>query len=251
MVSMRHSILQAKISELDARRQRLTQRLEVLQPARELETRPEERLRLDHLLTDTRAERLEVETMLITLEDELNALRSSSMSAEQVHVPAPIERMLQPGHLTSGPIALFYSYSHRDEELRARLETHLKLLKRQGIIQDWHDRRISAGTEWEGQIHQYLESAHIILLLISADFLASDYCYDKEMQRALARHEAGEARVIPILLRSVDLVGVPFSKLQALPKDAKPVDTWPNQDAAFTNIAQGIRQVALELTARG
>jgi hypothetical protein len=163
---------------------------------------------------------------------------------------APLSASSSPRRLANGPIAVFYSYSHKDEELRERLETHLKLLKRQGIIQDWHDRRISAGTEWEGQINQYLESAQIILLLISADFLASDYCYDKEMQRALARHEAGEARVIPIMLRSVELTGAPFSKLQALPKDAKPVDTWSNQDVAFTNIAQGIRQVALELTGK-
>jgi hypothetical protein len=250
MSSIRQSILQSKINELNARRQRLTQRLDVLQPARERETRPEEQLRLDHIITETQTERLQVETELIKLEDEFNTLQSSNMAGGQSQGSTSSSETPPSRRLSNSPIAVFYSYSHKDEELRERLETHLKLLKRQGIVQDWHDRRISAGTEWEGEINQYLESAHIILLLISADFLASDYCYDKEMQRALARHEAGEARVIPIILRSVDLAGAPFSKLQALPKDAKPVDTWPNQDAAFTNVAQGIRQVALELTGK-
>ena len=246
MSSIRQSILQTKINELNAHRERLTQKLEVLQRARDRETRPEEQLRLDELIAETQAERHRAETELIKLEDEGNSLPSSLMADGQ----APLPASSSPSRLPHGPIAVFYSYSHKDEALRERLEVHLKLLKRQGIIEDWHDRRISAGTEWEGQINQYLESAQLILLLISADFLASDYCYDKEMQRALARHEAGEARVIPIMLRSVDLTGAPFSKLQALPKDAKPVDTWPNQDAAFTNIAQGIRQAALELTGK-
>jgi TIR domain len=246
MGSIRHSILQSKIHELHESRERLTKRLAVLQPARERETRPEEQLRLDHFVAETQAARQQVETELLQLEDELNGLLASPLAGGQGHVPAAPGVTPPTRRLTPGPITVFYSYSHKDEELRQRLETHLKLLKRQGIIADWHDRRISAGTEWEGQINHYLESAHLILLLISADFLASDYCYDKEMQRALERHEAGEARVVPIILRSVDLTGAPFSKLLMLPKDAKPVDTWPNQEAAFTNIAFGIRQVAGE-----
>src|SRR5579871_1216010 len=139
------------------------------------------------------------------------------------------------------PMELFYSYSHKDEELRETLETHLSPLKRQGVIAGWHDRRISAGTEWADQIDEHLNSAQIILLLISADFLASDYCYDKEMTRAMERHEAGAARVIPIILRPCDWHGAPFGKLQALPKDAKPITDWSNRDAAFLDVAQGIR----------
>ena len=123
-------------------------------------------------------------------------------------------------------VEVFYSYSHRDEELREELERHLSILKRQGIITDWHDRKIGAGTEWKGQIDIHLNTARVILLLISSDFLASDYCYDIEMRRAIERHEAGEARVIPIILRPVIWKGAPFEKLQALPKDAKPVTSW-------------------------
>jgi len=142
-------------------------------------------------------------------------------------------------------IEVFFSYAHEDEGLRDKLANHLKLLERQGVIQKWHDRQILAGTEWKGQIDSHLETAQIILLLISSDFLASDYCYDLEMKRALERHDAEEARVIPIVLRPVDnLWKAPFGKLQALPTDGKPVTRWDNEDEAFANVARGIRLTA-------
>jgi hypothetical protein len=145
------------------------------------------------------------------------------------------------------PVEVFFSYSHKDEELRDELAIHLKMLQRQGIIQNWHDREISAGTEWAGKIDQKLNSARLILLLISPNFLGSDYCYDLEMTQAMKRHEAGDARVVPIILRPVDWNGAPFERLQALPKNAKPVTTWSNRDEAFLNIAQGIRKTVQEL----
>jgi hypothetical protein len=104
----------------------------------------------------------------------------------------------------STQVEVFYSYAHEDETFRNKLETHLSLLRRQGLISAWHDRHILPGTNWAQAIDEHLESASVILLLISADFLASDYCYGLEMQRALQRHQANEARVIPILLRPVD-----------------------------------------------
>jgi TIR domain-containing protein len=150
-------------------------------------------------------------------------------------------------HGDGAPIHLFYSYSHKDEELRNQLEIHLALLRRQGFIHQWHDRGIGAGQEWADAIDANLESAQIILLLVSADFIASDYCYEKEMARALARHEAGEARVIPVILRAVDWTAAPFAKLQALPKDGKPVTAWGDKDAAWLDVAQGIRKAVEEL----
>jgi hypothetical protein len=141
---------------------------------------------------------------------------------------------------------LFYSYSHKDAELREELERHLSILKRSGIVQGWHDRAIDAGAEWAGQIDEHLGKADIILLLISADFLASDYCYDIEMKRALARHEAGEAIVIPVILRPVDWSGAPFAKLQCLPTHAVPVTSWANRDEAFRDVAEGIRHAILK-----
>ena len=148
------------------------------------------------------------------------------------------------------PIEIFISYSHKDEALRERLGTHLSLLRRQGVIDAWHDRQIGAGDEWAGAIDAHLNSAAVILLLVSADFLASDYCYDLEMNRALERHDAGDARVIPVILRSVDWRGALFAKLQALPKDGMPVTSWPDQDEAFTDIARGIRKVVEDLRPR-
>ena len=143
---------------------------------------------------------------------------------------------------SNGPITVFVSYAHEDETLRKKLDVHLSSLARQGIINLWNDRAINAGSEWEAEINQNLQTAQIILLLISADFIASDFCYCKELDKAMARHKAGTACVIPIILRSTDLEGTSFSKLQSLPTDRKPITTWDNQDAAFLNVVQGIRR---------
>jgi hypothetical protein len=142
----------------------------------------------------------------------------------------------------AAPVSLFYSYSHRDEALRKKLEAHLSLLQAEAVISGWHDRGIAAGIEWEGAISEQLDSAGIILLLVSADFLASRYCRDVEIKRAMERHEAGTARVIPVILRPVDWHTALFGKLQALPRDGKPVTSWKNRDEAFTDIARGIRE---------
>ncbi|MGB3493105.1 MAG: AAA-like domain-containing protein [Elainellaceae cyanobacterium] len=144
-------------------------------------------------------------------------------------------------------VDVFFSYSHRDEKLRDKLALHLAMLQRQDVIRSWHDRKISAGTEWAQEIDDKLNSAGIILLLVSDHFLASDYCYDVEMKRAIERHDAGEAIVVPIILKPVDWSGAPFGKLQAFPKDAKPVTKWSNRDEAFLNIARGIREAAQAL----
>ena len=147
-----------------------------------------------------------------------------------------------PGEESSDAIEVFFSYSHKDEGLRKRLEEHLSVLRRQGVISGWHDRMIGAGQEWKGEIDRRLESAQIILLLISPSFLASDYCYDIEMKRAVERHERGEATVIPIILRPCDWQGAPFGKLQGLPKDVKPVTSWKQRDEAFKDVTEGIRR---------
>ena len=147
---------------------------------------------------------------------------------------------------TTDPIRLFYSYSHKDEALRDELEEALALLKRQGVISGWHDRRIGAGDEWKGAIDKNLEEAQVILLLVSASFLASDYCWDVETKRAVERHDRGEAKVIPVILRPCDWQGAPFAKIQGLPKDAKAVTSWANKDEAWTDVAKGIRKVVAE-----
>ncbi|MCU0552555.1 MAG: SAVED domain-containing protein [Leptolyngbya sp. Prado105] len=148
--------------------------------------------------------------------------------------------------MTNSAISVFFSYSHLDEPLRDELAKHLRLLERQAVIDSWHDRKITAGQEWVDVIDHHLETAQIILLLVSANFLDSDYCYDLEMKRALERHETGSARVIPIILKPVDWELAPFGKLQALPKDGKPITKWENQDEAFASVAKALRGVAEE-----
>lgn len=123
-------------------------------------------------------------------------------------------------------LKVFFSYSHKDEPLRDKLGNHLKILEYQRLISSWHNRKILPGEEWDHRISENLESADIILLLVSADFIASPYCWDVEIRRAMEKHESGDARVIPIILRRADLTGAPFEKLQYLPQNAKPVTNW-------------------------
>ena len=151
---------------------------------------------------------------------------------------------------TTKAIEVFYSYAHQDELLRIELEKHLSILKRQGFIATWHSRKITVGVEWAHGIDAHLNTSQIILLLVSPDFIASDYCYDIEVKKALERHEVGEARVIPIILRPIEWEYMPFSKLQALPTNKKPVVSWSGRagrDNAFQDIAKGIRAVVKEL----
>src|SRR5450755_906000 len=148
------------------------------------------------------------------------------------------------------PVSMFISYAHEDEPLRSEWQKHLSLLQRQGLISTWQDRQITAGTKWAQEIDEHLKSASIILLLVSADFVASDYCYGVEMQRALDRDKAGQARVIPIIVRPCDKKDAPFAHLQALPTDTRAITTWNNRDAAWTDVATDIRRVIEELPPR-
>ena len=146
----------------------------------------------------------------------------------------------------ASPVEVFFSYAHEDEMWRIELEKHLSLLQHKGFITVWHDRKIASGTAWAQEIDTHLKAAHLILLLISSDFLASDYCWGVELQEALRRHQRGEACVIPILVRPVDWNEAPFSHLQALPRDNKAISSWSNRDEALTQVAQGIRQALVE-----
>jgi hypothetical protein len=147
------------------------------------------------------------------------------------------------------PLNLFYSYSHKDSRLRDQLQTHLSLLKRQGLIDEWHDRMIGPGDEWEDSIDEHLTTADVVLLLVSADFLASDYCYEREMKTALERHEQGKTRVLPIILRAVDWHSPPspIRNLQALPGEGRPVVDFPKRDRAWLEVTNGIRKTVTEL----
>ena len=140
------------------------------------------------------------------------------------------------------PVDLFYSYAHEDEPLRDELDGHLALLRRKGVIRPWHDRGIVPGQQWDEAIDAQLTRADLILLLVSKDFLNSDYIWGKELAVAIARAERGDASVVPVLLRAVDIEDAPFAKLQGLPTDLRPVTSWPNRDEAWTDVAKGIRR---------
>jgi hypothetical protein len=148
------------------------------------------------------------------------------------------------------PVNIFLSYAHKDKWLLQLLEAHLSMLKREGLISTWCDRQIMPGTDWAGVIDQRMEQASLILLLVSSDFLASNYCYQIEMTRALERHQAGKAIIIPIVARPVDWKTSPIARLQALPANAKPITTWSNRDKALEEVAAGIREAVQELMSR-
>lgn len=124
---------------------------------------------------------------------------------------------------------------------------HLSALTRQGIVAVWSDRQIDAGQDWGPEIRRALDTADLILLLVSPDFLTSDFISEQELTRAMARHAAGEARVIPVFVRPCDWSGAPFGTLQGVPDPAKPISQWRNRDQAFTRVAQAIRKAAESL----
>ena len=144
----------------------------------------------------------------------------------------------------SSAARIFVSYSHRDESFREDLDKHLAILRRQGIIQLWHDRRITPGSDWDGQIDSALSHADIVIPLVSADFLASDYCYEVELRQALEWHRAGRTHVVPIIVRPCDWTSSPLGSIQALPRDARPVSAWANADDAWLDVAKALRTVA-------
>lgn len=176
-------------------------------------------------------------------------LKSSTLTAS---VPNIRQKSDSVPSKSAKTIEIFCCYARKDQQLLNELKAHLMPLQRQGLISLWADSDISAGTDWEKEIEKHLDTAHIILLLVSPAFMNSEYCYSKEMKRALERHERGEATVIPVILRPVYWQGAPFGKVQALPKDAKPITSheWYTRDDALFNVAEGIRKIVEQTTVK-
>lgn len=141
------------------------------------------------------------------------------------------------------PLKVFISYSHKDKRLKDKLITHLNALIRQKYISLWYDNMILPGKEIDEEIRAALQSSQIVLLLLSADYLTSNYCYQEEMEEAMNLRKAKKLVVIPIMLREVDLTGTPIDKIMSLPEDRKAVTQFRNEDVAFKNVADGIRKV--------
>lgn len=156
---------------------------------------------------------------------------------------APQDRALaKPDQATRTKVSVFISYAHEDEKpYLERLCEQLKALQRANLLDEWHDRDITAGADWRGEIDDHLNSARLILLLISPAFINSDYCFDLELKKALERHNAGEAITVPIIIRPCIWSILPFARLQVLPTDGKACTKWPDMDEAFLNVAERIR----------
>jgi len=137
----------------------------------------------------------------------------------------------------------FISYSHRDEPALDRLHTHLAMLRREKGIDEWYDREILAGGDVDEEIATQLEKCGVFLALVSPDFLHSNYCYEREMQRAIKRHEAGELRIVPIIVEPCDWKASPLRRFKALPKDGKPISEWTNENAAYLDIVAELRRI--------
>lgn len=161
-----------------------------------------------------------------------------------VNLPRQVRPKIRSDLTARRTARVFISYSHKDERYKNTVESHLKVLQRLGLVEIWHDRRIGAGDEWRGAIDRNLEEADIVLLLISADFLASDYCNDVELEIALRRRTEGACQVIPIIVRDCNWNRDPrLRELQALPTDGRAVTTWSNQDTAWRTVSRGIEDV--------
>jgi hypothetical protein len=148
------------------------------------------------------------------------------------------------------PANVFIASALADTWCLRQLEAHLSMLKREGGISTWCNRQLMPGTDWAGVLDRRLEQALLILLLVSADFLASEYCYQVEVQRALELHEAGRALLVPVIVRPVDWKHAPFAHLHALPAAGRAITAWGNRDKAFVDVVSGIREAVRELAAR-
>jgi len=142
-------------------------------------------------------------------------------------------------------VNVFVSYAHEDEKLRRELDQHLKGLERTGVVRTWHDRLIVPGQSWAGEIDRALDDSQLVLLLVSKSFLASDYCFEKELTRALERHTTGSCTVIPVILSPCDWGATPFARLQALPLNARPIVKFRPHDEGWLSVIDGIKR-ALE-----
>jgi hypothetical protein len=147
-------------------------------------------------------------------------------------------------------VKAFISYAHKDESHKEALVEHLATLRRSGMISEWNDRKIIPGENWEDVISENLEQAELILFLVSSTFLASEYCFEVEFARALAKHAEGSAQLIPIIVRPCDWKATKLGAFQGLPKDAVAVTTWPNEDEAWLNVVDGIKLRLAKFTPR-
>jgi hypothetical protein len=145
-------------------------------------------------------------------------------------------------------VEVFISYSHKDSIYRQELVKHLQGLVWEKVLKSaWHDQEILAGDEWEKEVEEHLRTAQVIILLVSPDFIASKYCREKELELAMARHDNGEARIVPVIVRPAYWKSTPLGRFQALPPEGKAISVSPDMDEAFVAVVEGIRDQVKQL----
>jgi len=137
----------------------------------------------------------------------------------------------------------FISYSHRDTQYLERLKVHLAQARRDSLISEWNDQEIKAGDNLDNHISEALLTSELFLALVSPDYIASNYCFEKEFQKAIKMQEEGKLTIVPIIVEPCEWQKTPFGKLKAIPKDGKPISEYTNQNNAFLNVVDELRRL--------
>lgn len=153
--------------------------------------------------------------------------------------------------MASGTLKAFFSYAHEDVDVVVNLHKHLAPLRHEEIVEFWYDRDLLPGENWDDAIASRLEDADIVVVVISSDFVSSEYAYGKELGRALELHDRGQLRVVPVIARNCRWQNLPIGSLQALPESGRPIVSWTNRDDAYVSVALGIEEVARQLLSAG
>ncbi len=215
-----------EIKGLEEQRDLLIRKLNFLKKERDLAVAADAKFTLDEQIG-------ELERKIQEIKDKLSGAASS-----------PARTGSSPGQPGSAfpKVKIFISYAHEDREWVNKLDKHLAVLKRR-YVESWTDSEILPGDSWNEEIRRKLNEADIILLMVSPDFLNSEFIYKEELPVAWSRHQAGNALVIPIILRPSSWELEEYASLQALPRSARPVAQWPNEDEAFVDVVNGVRKV--------
>ena len=153
--------------------------------------------------------------------------------------------------MRSGPLSLFLSYAHADESIAEALRRHLSPLRHEGVVEAWYDRDLGPGDRWDDEISARLEAADIVIALLSADFVASEYAYGRELRRALELHQLGRLVLVPVIGRACYWQSLPIGSLQALPDGGRPITSWDDRDSAYVTVVRGIEAAARARLAGG
>jgi TIR domain len=144
-------------------------------------------------------------------------------------------------------VTVFCSYSHADKDILDTLLKHLQPLLRMRLIDRFvNDNRLTGGETWHARIMEHLDSAHIVLFLVTPNSVASDYVKE-EIDRAVERYRSDHCRIIPIMGRAADYRGLGIDEFEPLPAKNRPIDQWPRRGDALEHVAHGVERAIFNL----